>query len=66
MKKTVARIIYHNKTGWKTGKHTFVRGTASDLKAYAVKEARGREFEIQPLMPENIPPHFEPYIFDIG
>ena len=61
----VARIVFKNKSGWRTGKHVWFRGTKESLEAYAKREAKGREYAIQELKPENIPPHYEKHIYDV-
>lgn len=60
--KMVARIVYKNKTGWKTGKSVYYEGSLAELETHAKKEARGRDYRIQPLQPENIVPQIMPYI----
>ena len=61
----IARVIYKNKSGWKTGKHTFVKGTEEQINAYAIKESRGREFKIQPIELDNIPSHWKSHIKEV-
>ena len=58
-----ARIVYKNKSGWKIGKHGYVKGTLEALTEYATKEARGREFQIQEIKAENIPSHWTDAMF---
>ena len=49
----VARIVFKNKSGWSTGKHAFHKGTEKALNEWAIKKARGREFQVQILDEEN-------------
>ena len=49
----VARIVFKNKNGWSTGKHAFHKGTEKALNEWAIKNARGREFQVQILDEEN-------------
>ena len=58
----VARIVYKMKKGWRTGKQVYFEGEPEKLEAYAKRVARGREFQIQELKPENIPEHYEGHI----
>lgn len=59
----VARVVFKSKSGWKVGKHTYLRGTMDQIKEYAIKEARGREFSIQEL--SEYPAHYEAFIYDL-
>lgn len=55
----VARLVYKNKAGWRTQKHAFCKADSVEkLQAYAEKQARGREFQVQVCDEENAR-HFE-------
>lgn len=44
----VARLVYKNKTGWKTQKNAFCKADSVEkLYEFAQKQAKGREFQVQ-------------------